>query len=77
MKCPNNCKPVRIMEGSSLRTLVYYPRILNEKGVNINPDKNTTTTTFTCQICGCRWTQSFWYGGKSKIRIIEKGVVNK
>ena len=49
IKCPY-CGESYYMEKYSTRTCVYYPPIY-KNGVNINTDKNTTTTYCTCMNC--------------------------
>ena len=49
IKCPN-CGESYYMEHYSTRTAMYYPPVW-KNGVNINPDKNTTTTYCTCMNC--------------------------
>ena len=49
-KCPH-CGASHYMEGSSMTTLAYYPPIWKD-GVNINPDRNKTTTHCKCLNCG-------------------------
>lgn len=48
--CPH-CGKSHYMELYSSSTAVYYPPIYKD-GVNINPDKNTTTTYCRCMECG-------------------------
>lgn len=48
--CPH-CGESYYMENYSIRTAAYYPPIYKD-GVNINPDRNTTTTYCTCMNCG-------------------------
>lgn len=48
--CPH-CGESYYMENYSTTTAVYYPPIYKD-GVNINPDRNTTTTHCTCMNCG-------------------------
>ena len=48
--CPH-CGESYYMENYSATTALYYPPIY-EDGVNINPDRNTTTTYCTCLNCG-------------------------
>lgn len=48
--CPH-CGESYYMENYSTRTCMYYPPIYKD-GVNINPDKNTTTVHCTCMNCG-------------------------
>ena len=48
--CPH-CGESYYMENYSTTTAVYYPPIYKD-GVNINPDRNATTTHCTCMNCG-------------------------
>lgn len=48
--CPH-CGKSYYMEKYSETTAVYYPPIYKD-GVNINPDRNTTTTHCICMNCG-------------------------
>lgn len=48
--CPH-CGESYYMENYSTRTCMYFPPIYKD-GVNINPDKNTTTVHCTCMNCG-------------------------
>lgn len=48
--CPH-CGKSYYVENCSESTAVYYPPIY-KNGVNINPDRNTTTTHCTCMNCG-------------------------
>lgn len=48
--CPH-CGESDYMENYSTRTAMYYPPIYKD-GVNINHDKNRTTTCCTCMNCG-------------------------
>jgi len=50
IKCPS-CGESYFMEGISTTTAVYYPPIWKD-GVNVNPDRNTTTTQYKCLNCG-------------------------
>ena len=54
IKCPH-CGASHYMEGSSMSTYVYYPPIW-EDGVNINPDRNKSTTYCKCLNCGEEFT---------------------
>lgn len=54
IKCPY-CNASKYMEGNSFSTACYYPPIY-ENGVNINPDKNKTTTVCRCLECGKEFT---------------------
>ena len=55
IKCPK-CGAKYFEVGSSYCTAVYYPTIIKD-GVNINPDRNKSVTTYTCCECGHRWEQ--------------------
>ena len=48
--CPH-CGESYYMENYSTSTCMYYPPIYKD-GVNINPDRNTTTVHCTCMNCG-------------------------
>ncbi len=50
VKCPK-CGESYYMEKYSMTTAAYYPPIYKD-GVNINPDRNTTTTECQCLNCG-------------------------
>lgn len=49
IKCPH-CGASHYSEGPSMRTAVYYPPVW-KNGVNINPDRNVTTTEAHCYEC--------------------------
>ena len=49
IKCPH-CGASHYSEGPSMRTAVYYPPVWKD-GVNINPDRNVTTTEAHCYEC--------------------------
>ena len=49
-RCPY-CNESYYQEGVTTTTLLYYPPIYKD-GVNINPDRNTSTTTCHCLSCG-------------------------
>lgn len=61
LKCPNCNSLGPLSQGASMTTTVYYPPVW-ENGVNINPDGNTTTTEFTCEKCGCKFSATFKHG---------------
>ena len=48
-QCPH-CNESYYMENYSISTCMYYPPIYKD-GVNINPDRNTTTVCCTCMNC--------------------------
>ncbi len=49
-RCPH-CGESYYMENFGITTAVYYPPIYKD-GVNINPDRNTTSVNCTCMNCG-------------------------
>lgn len=55
IKCPN-CGAKYFEVGPSCCTTVYYTPIIKD-GVNINPDRNKSYTTYTCCECGHTWEQ--------------------
>ena len=48
--CPN-CGVSYFSEGVTTTTAVYYPPIWKD-GININPDRNVSTTECQCINCG-------------------------
>lgn len=46
-----HCGESYYMENYTTTTALYYPPIY-KNGVNINPDKNKSTTHCTCMNCG-------------------------
>lgn len=50
VRCPH-CGESYYMENHSECTAMYFPPIYKD-GVNINPDRNVTTTHCTCMNCG-------------------------
>ena len=56
VKCPN-CGDSYYKIGESLSTCVYYQPVY-KNGVNINPDRNKSTTKYECCSCGHIWSQS-------------------
>ena len=64
--CPN-CGASYFQEGATMTTAVYYPPIWKD-GININPDRNTSTTECRCLNCG----QKFYVercAGEVKIKV--------
>ena len=58
MKNPNPECPredCRFAYGGGSTTLAYYQPIYDKNGVNINPDRNTTTFEVSCGSCGRMW----------------------
>ena len=54
IRCPN-CGESYYRENYSTCTAMYYPPIW-KNGVNINPDRNISTTYCTCLVCGNDFT---------------------
>ena len=54
-KCPH-CGESYYTPVGSYTTAVYYAPIYKD-GVNINPNRNTSTTTYHCCACGKDWTE--------------------
>lgn len=48
-------------EDAGSTTATFYEPIYKD-GVNINPDRNTTTSTVTCLTCGQRWEKKSQLG---------------
>ena len=59
VRCPH-CGESYYKELYSTRTSVYYPPIYKD-GVNINHDRNTTTTNCHCLNCGKDFSYSNWF----------------
>lgn len=55
IKCPK-CGAKYFIVGPSVCTAVYYPPIIKD-GVNINPNRNQTTTSYTCCECNHSWEE--------------------
>ena len=53
-KCPE-CGKSYYTVGASCTTLMYFPPVYKD-GVNINPDRNQSTTELTCMECGHKWS---------------------
>lgn len=75
--CPKCNKPTKRQQGMSMTTCMYYPPILDERGININPDRNTRTTQYTCLECGTKFSHST-NGENEKVIMIDEGkqVIN-
>lgn len=65
--CDNNCK---FKQGRSSVTLAYYVPIYDKTGVNTNPDRNTTTTDFSCVECDKKFIVRTRYGTDPEINLI-------
>jgi hypothetical protein len=55
IECPK-CHKKHFTVGESICTLVYHQPVYKD-GVNINPNHNTCTTTYTCCECGHTWEE--------------------
>lgn len=51
----------RFVESAGMTTLAYYQPIYDKNGVNINPDRNTTTSNLECLTCGKKWVVTYCY----------------
>lgn len=52
-QCPYCKKPTKRSGGDGwTTTCVYYPPMYDENGVNTNPDRNTSSTSYSCEECG-------------------------
>lgn len=68
-KCPE-CGHNILLEQGAMMTTAYYPPIY-EDGVNINPDRNISTTTYKCLKCNITFTVQSKGAGKSYVTWIE------
>lgn len=50
--CDGDCL---IEQGYTMSTMAYYPPVYNKDGVNINPDRNSHATNYSCRTCNRRW----------------------
>ncbi len=63
---PNDC---RFSSSGGSTTLAYYPPSVDRNGVNHNPDRNVTTETTTCTVCGSVWATSHCAGETQHTRV--------
>lgn len=54
-KLAHDCENPTYKQGITTTTSAYYEPVYDENGVNINPDRNTTYTSFHCTKCGKAW----------------------
>jgi hypothetical protein len=53
-ECPReDCK---FSISPQMTTCMYFQPIYDKNGVNINPDRNTTSFTVDCLSCGKKWS---------------------
>lgn len=64
----HECENPTYSQGMSQSTAMYFQPIFDEEGRNINPDMNTTTTSYTCNKCSKCWNVSTQYGAEPTIR---------
>lgn len=92
-QCPVCEKPTTMQpDGFSCSTAAYYPPRIALDGTNLNPDRNTVTTGYSCCDCGCYFLtcgnahDGFLYGNitpKEPPRVVvvikkgETGVLNE
>lgn len=67
--CPH-CGKSHYMVRYTTTTAMYFPVIMKD-GVNINPDRNISTTYCECIACGTH----FWYNNRSEIGL-DGSVIN-
>ena len=53
-ECPRD--DCRFIDCGGTSTLAYYAPIYDKNGVNVNPDRNITTSVLVCLTCGKRWS---------------------
>lgn len=58
IECPV-CKQKRIIETYSETTTLYCPPVYDENGVQVNRNKNRTTTYYRCAKCGNEFSKVF------------------
>ena len=64
--CGGECK---FTQGFNTTTLVCYPVIYDKTGVNINPDRNTRRTDYTCTTCQKQFDVVAQYGSETEITL--------
>lgn len=50
-QCPYCEKPTHRTSSYTTVTAMYFPPRYDENGININPDRNSMTTQYTCLEC--------------------------
>jgi len=50
-QCPNCDKPIMRTGGVTTTTCIYFPPRYDENGVNTNPDRNKSTSSWYCEEC--------------------------
>ena len=65
--CTNN--DCRLVEEPGYTTAAYYPPIYNKNGVNINPDRNVTTSYVYCEYCKKKWRKEAILGNSTYIEL--------
>lgn len=76
-QCPCCEKPTHRSEGLSLTTAMHYPIVYDENGININPDKNITTTIWKCLECNSDYSVAGNYHDGFNYADIKKGGSNE
>ena len=68
-ECPrDNCK---YLQGGGQSTYAYYFPIYDKNGVNINPDRNITTSTLKCLTCNKMWKSTSQLGLTTYEEVLE------
>ena len=57
--CPHCNQPTKRTSGTIMMTALYFPPVYDENGVNINPDRNTQTSSWHCEACD----NAYWIKG--------------
>lgn len=55
--CQTSDKCMFAEDGMTMTTCMYYPPVY-KNGVNVNPDRNTTSGGLRCVSCDKRWAYS-------------------
>ena len=55
-QCPHCKKPTHRQAGMSCTTMMDFTPVYDENGININPDRNKTTTDYECLECEQEYT---------------------
>ena len=57
-ECPQKGDACVFVESDVASTCVYFPPRYNRAGVNLNPDRNRSSWTVICEVCGNQWEAS-------------------
>ena len=64
MSNPNpSCeKECMFHQGVSMTTAMHCTPVFDKHGINLNPDRNVTSSSVKCSTCGKEWTSSTQFG---------------